>query len=212
VYRWALEQLKPVFAVCPTPPASSPDYRVLPSDLFGSAGYWVVPHPVEDRAGEYMASYRSEFLQARYCVYVKDTIIGALALHNFAEMVRKAFGKNYRTGEFEVSRETAGFTDKACVDVVEHRSAFSARGVEGRSLFSSPHPPRRERGVAVLGREAAVWGRLRGGVLARRRWSRSRRQREWGELGLRRRYVQKNSPLPLDRGMVRRFTRPTVGS
>ncbi len=48
VYRSALEQLKPVFAVCSTPPASSPDYRVLPSELFGVHGYWVVPHPLEE--------------------------------------------------------------------------------------------------------------------------------------------------------------------
>ena len=88
----------------------------------------IIIQPVEDRSGEYVASYRSEFLQARYCVYVKDSIFGALALHNFAEMVRKSFGKNYRTGEieFEVSRETAVFTNQAFVDVVEHRSAFSA--------------------------------------------------------------------------------------
>ena len=88
----------------------------------------IIIQPVEDRPGEYVASFRSEFLQARYCVYVKDTIFGAMALHNFAEMVRKAFGKNYRTGEieFEVSREQADFTDKAFLDVVEHRSAFCA--------------------------------------------------------------------------------------
>jgi len=84
--------------------------------------------PVEDRPGEYVASFRSEFLQARYCVYVKDTIFGAMALHNFAEMVRKAFGRNYRTGEieFDVSPETACFTNQAFVDVVERRCAFCA--------------------------------------------------------------------------------------
>ena len=84
--------------------------------------------PVEDRPGEYVASFHSEFLQARYCVHVKDTIFGALALHNFAEMVRKTFGKNYRTGEieFEVTGETAAVTNQAFLDVVEHRSAFGA--------------------------------------------------------------------------------------
>ena len=48
VYRTALEQLKPVFAACSVPPASSPDFRVLRSELFGVSGYWVVPHPVEE--------------------------------------------------------------------------------------------------------------------------------------------------------------------
>jgi hypothetical protein len=48
VYRSALEQLKPVFVVCSSPPASSPEFRVLRSELFGVSGYWVVPHPVAE--------------------------------------------------------------------------------------------------------------------------------------------------------------------
>jgi hypothetical protein len=48
VYRTALEQMKPMFVVCSTPPSSSPDYHALRSDLFRVAGYWVVPCPVEE--------------------------------------------------------------------------------------------------------------------------------------------------------------------
>ena len=53
-----------------------------------------------------MACYASEFLQAEFRVTVKDSIFGALALQAFAEMVRKAFGKHYRTGQidFEMSQ------------------------------------------------------------------------------------------------------------
>jgi len=41
-------------------------------------------------------------------VRLKDNIFGALALHSFAEMIRKTYGKNYRSGEidFVVSDES----------------------------------------------------------------------------------------------------------
>ena len=175
----------------------------------------------EDRPGEYVESHRSELFYAHYCVYVKDTILGALAPHSFAEMVRKAFRKNYRTGEieFDFSREVECFTDKAFVDVVNTKSR-SERGVVGSGTSFSflrppgtPHTPwhpcqgvwgsrepratgrcprRKERGVAVSERGVAVRGRL------------PRRHRlgdgeviaeggEEGEQGLRQRYVRKNS-------------------
>jgi hypothetical protein len=44
-------------------------------------------HPVEDHPGDYLAYFRSEFLDATYTVFFKDTITGALALHSFAEMI-----------------------------------------------------------------------------------------------------------------------------
>jgi len=61
----------------------------------------IVVHPLEGSPGEYVACYDSEFLQAEFRVTVKDSIFGALALQAFAEMVRKAFGKHYRTGQIE---------------------------------------------------------------------------------------------------------------
>jgi hypothetical protein len=48
-YRACLEQLKPVFVVCPEAPREAECYRVVRSCLYGVEGYWVVPHPV--RAG-----------------------------------------------------------------------------------------------------------------------------------------------------------------
>jgi len=35
------------------------------------------------------------------CVFLNDSIFGALALQAFAEMIRKAFGKNYRSQEID---------------------------------------------------------------------------------------------------------------
>jgi len=48
VYRACLDQLKPLFVVCSTPPRSSEHYRVAGSSLYGVAGFWVVPHPIQD--------------------------------------------------------------------------------------------------------------------------------------------------------------------
>jgi len=89
----------------------------------------ITVRPVEDREGEYIAHYASEFLQADFCVYIKDSIFGALALQAFAEMIRKAFGKNYRSREidFDVSRQTVEFSNKALGEVVvDRRHAFCA--------------------------------------------------------------------------------------
>jgi hypothetical protein len=45
VYRVALDQLKPVFVICSSPPKGSDHYRVIGSCLYGAQGFWVVPHP-----------------------------------------------------------------------------------------------------------------------------------------------------------------------
>jgi hypothetical protein len=86
----------------------------------------IVVRPVEGQVGEYQASYASEFLQAEFCVTVKDSIFGALALQAFAEMIRKAFGKHYKSGQidFEVSQEAGSLHSRPLLDVVEH--AFCA--------------------------------------------------------------------------------------
>jgi hypothetical protein len=86
----------------------------------------IVVRPAEGSPGEYVACYASEFLQAEFRVTVKDSIFGALALQAFAEMVRKAFGKHYRTGQidFEMSQEAGSLHSRALQDVMEH--AFCA--------------------------------------------------------------------------------------
>jgi hypothetical protein len=42
--------------------------------------------PVKD--GFYLAYYHSEVLQATFSLYFKDSIVGAIALNNFVEMLR----------------------------------------------------------------------------------------------------------------------------
>jgi len=88
----------------------------------------IVIRPVENRQGEHIAYYTNEFLKATFSVLLKDNIFGALALHSFAEMIRKTFGKNYRSGEidFKVSDETMSFQNKALLDVLSFKYAACA--------------------------------------------------------------------------------------
>jgi len=53
-------------------------------------------------------------------VHLKDNIFGALALHSFREMIRKTYGKNYRSGEidFVVSDESMSLQSKVLLDAL----------------------------------------------------------------------------------------------
>ena len=88
----------------------------------------IIIRPVENREGEHIAYYTNEFLKATFSVHIKDNIFGALALHSFAEMIRKTYGKNYLSGEidFKVSSEAMSFENKAVLDVVAGVKAFCA--------------------------------------------------------------------------------------
>jgi len=78
----------------------------------------IIIRPVENRKGEHIACYTNEFLKATFSVLLKDNIFGALALHSFAEMIRKTYGKNYRSAkiDFKVSSESMSFQNKAVLD------------------------------------------------------------------------------------------------
>ena len=88
----------------------------------------IIIRPVENREGEHIAYYTNEFLKATFSVRLKDNILGAVALHSFAEMIRKTYGKNYRSGEsdFVVSSEAMSFQNKALLDVLFCKHAACA--------------------------------------------------------------------------------------
>ena len=48
---------------------------------------------VEDNPNRFVASFRSEFLDATYAVVFSQTITGAVALHRFAGMISDQYGK-----------------------------------------------------------------------------------------------------------------------
>ena len=91
----------------------------------------IMIHPVQDRQGEYVACFRSEFLDATYTVFFKDTIMGALALHSFAEMIRKKYQEN--EVDFQLSKQQVPFQDEALLDVViDKPSSLFAKAVSSQ--------------------------------------------------------------------------------
>jgi hypothetical protein len=71
---------------------------------------------VAGKKGEYIAYYTSEFLNATFSVYFRDTIMGAIALQNFSEMLRVKYEKE-RVG-FEVSGEPTRFESKGLMEMM----------------------------------------------------------------------------------------------
>ena len=49
-------------------------------------------YPVPDSRSQYVAVFSSEFLGATFALMFSETITGAVALHTFAEMIRKQYG------------------------------------------------------------------------------------------------------------------------
>lgn len=49
-------------------------------------------HPLSNSRSRYVAVYSSDFLGATFAVTFPETITGAVALHSFAEMIRKEYG------------------------------------------------------------------------------------------------------------------------
>lgn len=71
------------------------------------------------RDGEYLAYFRSEPLEATFSVYFHDSLMGAIALHEFAEMLRKAYGVN--GVRLELCDQTVVFRSPAVLDVLTSR-------------------------------------------------------------------------------------------
>jgi len=79
-------------------------------------------NPVENRKGNYVAYFRSDFLDATFSVYFKDTITGALALHTFSEMLRKKYEQ--KEIDFLLSEQELPFRHEALLDIVNQQSSF----------------------------------------------------------------------------------------
>lgn len=78
----------------------------------------IIVRPLQDRPGEYVATYTSEFLRAEFSVILKDSLFGAL----------QAFGKLYRTGEIDyaVSEHAVPLHSRALLDLMEPHHACCA--------------------------------------------------------------------------------------
>ena len=71
---------------------------------------------MKDKPGFYLAYFESEILQATISLHFKDTIVGAIALNNFVEMLR--IKQNFRTYTLKVD-DSIMCQNKAVLDVIE---------------------------------------------------------------------------------------------
>ena len=79
-------------------------------------------NPVAGHAGDYVAHFRFEFLDATFSVFFRDTITGALALNSFSEMIRKKYEQ--KQVEFLLSEQEVPFQNEALLDVVNREPSF----------------------------------------------------------------------------------------
>ena len=72
--------------------------------------------PVAGKPGAYVARYRAELLRATYSVEFEDNVMGGIALHGFAEMLRLKWG--LRRVELQMEDQTLRFRSRAVVDAL----------------------------------------------------------------------------------------------
>ena len=71
---------------------------------------------VAGKPGCYVARYRAEVLGATYSVEFEDSVMGGIALHGFAEMLRLKNG--FRRVELVMEDQTLRFRSRAVVDAM----------------------------------------------------------------------------------------------
>ena len=79
--------------------------------------------PVVGRPGTYVARFHAKLLGATYSVEFEDNVMGGIALHGFAEMLRLKWG--LRRVELVLEDHTIRFRSKAVVDALLSGSAES---------------------------------------------------------------------------------------
>ena len=73
--------------------------------------------PVKNMQRDFIAYYKSEMHSATFSVYFKDTIMGALALNSFFEMLKHKYQKRI---EFIVSDVELEFKNKMLLDILSN--------------------------------------------------------------------------------------------
>ncbi len=71
---------------------------------------------VENNPDRFVASFRSEFLDATYSVVFSQTITGAVALHRFAGMISEQYGKQV---ELRIANDLFPKPNKAVEDILK---------------------------------------------------------------------------------------------
>lgn len=71
---------------------------------------------VEDNPDRFIASFRSEFLDATYALVFSQTITGAVALHRFAGMISDQYGNQV---ELRIANDLFPKPNKAVEDILK---------------------------------------------------------------------------------------------
>ena len=71
---------------------------------------------VEDNPDRFVASFRSEFLDATYAVVFSQTITGVVALHRFVQMISDQYGKQV---ELRIANDLFPVRSKAVEDILK---------------------------------------------------------------------------------------------
>ena len=74
------------------------------------------------RDGEYLAYFRSEPLDATYSVFFRDSLMGAIALHEFSEMLRLRKSYGVDGVRLELCDQAVVFRSPAVLDVLTART------------------------------------------------------------------------------------------
>ena len=80
---------------------------------------------VSGREGEYLAYFRSEPLDATFSVYFRDSLMGAIALHEFCEMLRQSYGVD--GVRLELCDQAVVFRSPAVLDVLTAKAPVCNR-------------------------------------------------------------------------------------
>ena len=75
--------------------------------------------PVANMQGDFIAYYKSDLLGATYSVYFKDTIMGALALNAFYDMLRQKYSNRI---DFCVNEHELQFKNQALLDILKAKT------------------------------------------------------------------------------------------
>ena len=71
---------------------------------------------VEDNPERFVASFRSEFLDATYAAVFSQTITGAVALHRFVQMISGQYGKQV---ELRIANDLFPVRNNAVEDILK---------------------------------------------------------------------------------------------
>ena len=89
--------------------------------------------PVSGKSGFYIAYFSSEVLQATVSLHFKDSIVGAIALNSFVEMLRI----KHKFGNYSLEMDTSiQCQNKAVLDVLEIYNEIPTSGGKEKEVSS----------------------------------------------------------------------------